>query len=87
MYQEALVRFRKGVLQQLKKAHDRAAHGGSTSRRRIANQVQKYKMQVNFQETVCEAVTHDVYCKMQCNLDGPYFDGLYQLSCLQSSQH
>ena len=64
MYQKSLVRFRKGVLQQLKKAHDRAARGGST-RRRIANQVQKYETQVNLQETVCEAVTRVYYCAFQ----------------------
>ena len=42
VYQESQVRFRKGVLQQLKRVDDGVIHSSST-RRRIANQVQKYE--------------------------------------------
>ena len=78
IYQESLVRFRKGVLQQLKRANDRAKHGSST-RRRIEYQVQNYETEINVQETVHETEIR-VYCKMQSNLDGPYFDGLHHIS-------
>ena len=67
MCQESLVRFRKGVLQQLKRAHDDRAKYSSSARRRIANQVQKYETEITFHE--------------DRELDGPYFDGLYHISC------
>ena len=40
------------------------------------------KTQINFKEEVCEVVTRrGVYCKMQNNPDGPYFDVLHHISC------
>ena len=73
MFQESLNRFRRSILNELKRDHDRSKHGGS-------NKVKRYDTEMNFKETVREAVTK-FHCKMPMNLDGPYFDGLYHISC------
>ena len=79
MYQESLNRYRRSVLEYLKRAHDRARRG-SSKRRSLANKVRTYENDINFKETVREAVSK-VHCKMGDNLDGPVFDGLYHINC------
>ena len=79
MFQESLNRVSRNILEQMKRSHDRSKCGGS-KRKAIANKIKRYETEMNFKKTVREAVTK-VHCKMLMNLDGPYFDGLYHISC------
>ena len=82
MYQESLNRYRRHILEQLKRSHDRSSRGLS-KRRACGNRVRCYETQTNFKETVKESVSK-VHCKLNPSLDGPIFDGLYEIKCAYS---
>ena len=79
MYQQSLNRYRKNVLDYLKRSHDRTPRG-STRRRSAARNVSSYENETDFAETIREAVTR-THCVMDPNSEAPLFDGLYRIDC------
>ena len=83
MAQEALNRYRRMVVNQLKRKHE-GARRGSNRRKQFARMKSTLERQVNLSESVKDAVT-----KIHCNppsdaSKGPIFDGLYHVNCAYS---